>query len=111
MVDLGMLASDLMPCAVPTRPVLEYMVERAPDKRIAEIGSGSGYWAALLELLAKELRAMVTRETLASQRDVRLASPEARSSSWGRPGREPTALTWCNGYKNTETKDGAWRRR
>lgn len=35
------------------------MVERAPDKRIAEIGSGSGYWAALLKRLGADILAVV----------------------------------------------------
>ncbi|KAI5065969.1 hypothetical protein GOP47_0018593 [Adiantum capillus-veneris] len=44
--------------AIPTLPVLHYMVQRAPDGRIVEIGSGMGYWALLLQQLGADVVAV-----------------------------------------------------
>ncbi len=35
--------------AIPTTPLLIYMVENAPAKKITDLGAGRGYWAKLLQ--------------------------------------------------------------
>jgi len=43
-----LLCNQIFTFAVPCDSVLRYMVENSPNKRIAEIGAGSGYWANLM---------------------------------------------------------------
>ncbi|MCO5600022.1 hypothetical protein L7F22_054130 [Adiantum nelumboides] len=57
-LQLKRLASLCFSWAIPTRPVLEYMVSMAPHGKIAEIGSGLGYWAALLKKLGADVVAV-----------------------------------------------------
>ncbi|KAI5082200.1 hypothetical protein GOP47_0001943 [Adiantum capillus-veneris] len=57
-LQLKRLATVCFSWAIPTRPVLEYMISMAPHGKIAEIGSGLGYWAALLKKLGADVVAV-----------------------------------------------------
>eukprot|EP01111_Echinosteliopsis_oligospora_P014116 TRINITY_DN5243_c0_g1_i3.p1 TRINITY_DN5243_c0_g1~~TRINITY_DN5243_c0_g1_i3.p1 ORF type:complete len:186 (-),score=55.58 TRINITY_DN5243_c0_g1_i3:102-659(-) len=50
-----LLCNMIFTFAVPSYPVLKYMAENAPNKQIAEIGAGSGYWSLLLSKLGADI--------------------------------------------------------
>ena len=93
--------------AIPTTPVLKYMVENAPAKKITELGAGRGYWTKLLRKNGADIVAVDDISDRASSRSLirDMIRMDARKYVQQKKA-DDTALFFC--WPRMKESGGAW---